>query len=123
MWVFSVELHGLVIPKFRINHFITKSQLMCCVLCTYVFKRNVGFESYVANNCKEENDVSKPLSILSVLLKLILNQIMDWQNLWWTSSSRGVIYTHFFHYSNNTHILQNTCMGKVTSSGLWRIIV
>ena len=28
---FSVELHGLVIPKFRINYFITKSQLMCRV--------------------------------------------------------------------------------------------
>ena len=46
IWVFSVELDGLVIPKFRINHFITKSQPMCCVLCTYVFKRNVDIYKY-----------------------------------------------------------------------------
>ena len=36
------------------------------------------------------------------------------------------IHISIFHY-NNTHFtyikLHNTCMGKVTSSGLWQIIV
>ena len=33
---FSVESHGPVILRFRLNHFSTRSQLICETLCAYM---------------------------------------------------------------------------------------